>query len=72
MLADQFEIQALGKLMRYKSVKVIVEDHTHGFPKPARTGDTLSENRFMMFTAHFPHFLPLSSIISGILVLTPL
>lgn len=71
-MADQFEIHALGKLMQYKSVKVIAEDHTHSFPKSARMDDTFSENRSMMFTSHFLYFLSLSSIIPGILVLTPL
>lgn len=61
MLADQFEICASGKMMQYKSTKVMTEDHTPGFPKLARSGDTLSENRYMMFTSHIPYFLPLSS-----------
>lgn len=72
MLTDRFEMQALGKLMQYKSMKVITEDHTNGFPRSARTGDTFSENWFMLFTSHFSYFLSLSSIIPGILVLTPL
>lgn len=45
MLADQIEICASGKLMQYKSVEVITEDNTCGFPKLARGGDALSENR---------------------------
>lgn len=58
--------------MQYKSVKAIAEDHIHSFSKSARAGDTFSENRSTMFTFPFPYFLSLSSIISGILVLTPL
>lgn len=62
----------IRKLIQYKSVKIIAEDHTHSFLKSARMGNTFSENRSMMFTSHFPYFLSLSSSILGILVLTPL
>ena len=61
MLADQFEILASGKLMQYKSIKVTTEDHTHGFPKLTRSSDTLSENRYTIFTSYIPYFLHLSS-----------
>lgn len=61
MLADQFGIRASGKLMQYKPMKVKAEDCTHGFPKLARSGDTLSKPRYIMFTSHIPYFLHLPS-----------
>lgn len=44
MLADQFEIHALGKLVHYKSKEVVTEDNTRGFPQWPRGGGRLLES----------------------------